>query len=91
VVAPKLFLGRILATPGALLVAACSGINLSALLRRHATGDWGDLPESDRVLNDFASFMGDRVLSRYDEKGHSFYLITEADRSATTIMLRDEY
>lgn len=59
---------------------------------RHIDADWGDLDESDWKLNDDALEFGSRLLSSYvDRNNKKFWIITEADRSATTILLPDEY
>ena len=85
-------LGRILATPGALRVMQEAGESPLRLLKRHAHGDWGDLHEDDQRANELAIRRGMRVLSAYvlttDER---VWVITEADRSATTILLPEEY
>ena len=61
-------------------------------LRRHARGDWGDLDDEDRKANDRALQEGSRLFSAYKTKaGVKFWIITEADRSATTVLLPDEY
>ena len=83
-------LGRIVATPGVL--AAVSLSELVAALRRHASGDWGDISSDDRAANDAALREGERLLSAYQTRdGTKFWIITEADRSATTFLLPDEY
>jgi hypothetical protein len=84
-------LGRILATPGALAMARAHGLDLAALVARHRTGDWGDLCAEDRAANERALRTGARLLSRYDTPGGTLWVITEADRSATTILRPDEY
>ena len=85
-------LGRILATPGALRVMQEAGESPLRLLKRHAHGDWGDLHEDDQRANELAIRRGMRVLSAYvlttDDR---VWIITEADRSATTILLPEEY
>lgn len=60
-------------------------------LKRHITGDWGEVCEEDKAANDEALRTGDRILSAYISNGHRFWIITEADRSATTILLPEEY
>jgi len=61
-------------------------------LQRHISGDWGILDEEDRQRNDEAVVHGSRILSRYQlSDGENIYIITEHDRSYTTIMLCDEY
>lgn len=62
------------------------------LLQRHIHGDWGDTCNNDRAANEQAIGSGDRILSWYQVSGKiRILIITEADRSATTIMLSDEY
>lgn len=87
---PKFKLGRLLVTPGAL--ESLHTIDLSNSLLRHASGDWGELTEEDRSENEFSLTRSLRLLSKYrDRMGKVFWIITEADRSATTILLPDEY
>ena len=86
----KVPLGRIVATPAAL--GAVSQPDLVAALRRHAVGDWGDLTPDDRAANDDALRSGERLLSVYQSAtGTTFWVITEADRSVTTVLLPDDY
>jgi hypothetical protein len=84
-------LGRLLATPGALAVLEASGVSPFALLSRHAAGDWGDLDLHDRVANQLALRDGSRILSAYDLPGGRLWVITEWDRSATTILRPEDY
>lgn len=88
---PVLFaLGRLVATPGAL--EAIDRETALKAIRRHATGDWGELDAEDKAANDAALKSGGRLLSRYlSAAGEPFWIITEADRSATTVLLPDEY
>lgn len=59
---------------------------------RHLSGDWGDLCEDDKALNDEAVCHGDeRILSAYEKDGRKIWIITESDRSTTTILFPDEY
>ena len=61
-------------------------------LRRHATGDWGDLPEEDKKENEFSLREGFRLFSAYEAEGlPKIWIITEADRSSTTVLFPDEY
>lgn len=85
-------LGRILATPGVLEALKESGETPDTFLRRHARGDWGELCGEDRALNDEAVKDGTRILSAYKTKrNEKIWIITEADRSATTCLLPSEY
>jgi hypothetical protein len=61
------------------------------LLARHATGDWGELCAFDRRQNEAALREGYRVFSSYDVQAGTVWIITEADRSITTILLPQEY
>ena len=83
-------LGRIVATPAAL--AAVSPLDITAALRRHASGDWGEVNPDDRAANDDAVRFGERLLSVYrTASGITFWVLTEADRFATTVLLPDDY
>lgn len=85
-------LGQIVATPGALQALQQAGQEPSELLARHLGGDWGDLSTEDKALNEQASVQGNRILSAYRLKsGVKVWIISEADRSATTILLPSEY
>ena len=84
-------LGRVVATPGALKVLGKSGGHPFDYLTRHATGDWGDLCAYDRRQNEIALREGYRVLSSYPVGWECVWIITEADRSVTTILLPEEY
>jgi hypothetical protein len=83
-------LGRIRSTPNAL--RSLTEEDILSGIQRHMAGDWGDLPEEDRIANDRALTEGGRLLSAYHAgSGTTFWLITEADRSATTILLPEDY
>jgi len=85
-------LGRILATPKAVNAMSEAGENALRLLKRHAHGDWGDLHEDDQRANELAIRRGMRILSAYVlSTEERVWIITEADRSATTILLPEEY
>jgi hypothetical protein len=85
-------LGRLFATPGAILAAKEANDNLILYLYRHAAGDWGDLDHEDMLANAAALREGTRLLSAYHlSDGKKIWIITEADRSATTILLPAEY
>jgi hypothetical protein len=82
--------GRIVITPGAL--SRLSQVEVLHCLARHTAGDWGDLDEFDWKENEVALEHGFRLLSRYETTGGTaFWIITEHDRSVTTILLPDEY
>jgi len=85
-------LGRVVATPGALKLLGKSGRHPFDYLARHATGDWGKLCAFDRCQNEIALREGLRVLSSYEVLAERrVWIITEADRSITTILLPEEY
>jgi hypothetical protein len=85
-------LGRTVATPGALVALEESGESPSDFLGRHQSGDWGEVCAEDRAENELSLKEGFRLLSAYrTRKGTKIWLITEADRSATTILLPSEY
>ena len=88
----KFPLGQVVATPGALDALGNTGQSPLEFLDRHAQGDWGDLSEADRQENEFSLLNGFRLLSAYRlNDGTKIWIITEADRSATTILLPEEY
>jgi hypothetical protein len=64
---------------------------LNRLLERHAAGDWGELDPEDRAHNDRALLDGERLLSAYETAAGKVYVITEWDRSHTTVLFPDEY
>lgn len=83
-------LGRIVATANVL--AAIPMLDIHAALDRHSVGDWGELPEADRAANDEALAVGERLLSAYSTAaGTRFWIITERDRSSTTVLLPEDY
>lgn len=91
---PYLFpLSRLVLTLAALdALAQTGGAALGArLLRRHAEGDWGDLTSEDLEANDIGLATGGRLLSAYTVDSFQFWVITEADRSATTLLLPSDY
>lgn len=86
----KFRLGNIVATPNALRYLTSDDILMG--IRRHQAGDWGDIPKCDRQANERALRDGLRLLSVYQSAaGIRFWLITEADRSATTVLLPEDY
>lgn len=84
--------GRLLVTPDALAALHMQGIPVINVLLRHICGDWGDIGDDDRRQNDVSLETGLRLLSSYPlPGGRRIWAITEWDRSATTILLPDEY
>jgi hypothetical protein len=84
-------LGQIVSTPGALALMNENEINGVKLLSRHCSGDWGDLSNFDKKENELSLKEGFRILSAYEITGGKIWIITEADRSATTFLLPSEY
>jgi hypothetical protein len=84
--------GSLYATPGVLEAFRASGESPLVFLERHLAGDWGDVGEHDRHENELSLIHGFRLLSAYTlRSGAKIWIITEADRSATTFLLPDEY
>ena len=89
---PLFSLGQLVATPGALAALEKAGQGPLDFLSRHVHGDWGDLCEEDRRENQYSLDRGFRLLSSYRTLADTkLYVITEADRSVTTILLPEEY
>jgi hypothetical protein len=90
---PTLFqLGRILATPGAIAAMEEAGQDAGRLLHRHQSGDFGDICQEDRQENELSIAENFRIMSVYTMANKkALWIITEADRSATTILLPEEY
>lgn len=88
---PSLFpTGRLLATSG--VAASIPQAEIEAALLRHVSGDWGDLCADDKAANELAVLEGSRLLSAYaSSEGETFWIITEWDRSATTVLFPSEY
>ena len=85
-------LGQTLITPGAEEALQIAGQTAIEFLRRHMSCDWGELSDEDVKENELSLEQGFRLLSRYQTaKGERIWIITEADRSATTILLPMEY
>lgn len=95
---PKFTLGRIYATPGALELLECANQAAHAFLARHVHGDWGLVHPDDAAANEHAVRDGTRIVSSYAAGAAGLegatgviWVITEADRSATTLLLPGEY
>ena len=85
-------LGQILSTPGALAALQKAGQEPGDFLRRHVGCDWGDLSDEDQKENDYSLGHGFRLLSSYrTNAGDKLWIITESDRSVTTLLLPEEY
>lgn len=89
---PLFDLGQLVATPGALAALEKTGQNAMEFLSRHVRGDWGDLPKEDKDENQLSVEKRFRLLSSYrTTAGDKIWVITEADRSHTTLLLPEEY
>ena len=83
-------IGKFCITPGA--GEKLTDVEILQALRRHAVGDWGILCQHDWDENKIALLEGHRLFSSYrSEWGETFWIITEADRSVTTVLLPEEY
>ncbi|RAU20792.1 hypothetical protein CU669_16845 [Paramagnetospirillum kuznetsovii] len=80
-------IGRLVATR----TIVDSGIEVLPLIGRHVKGDWGDLDDEDKQANQRALIDGGRLFSAYMVNGQKIYIITEADRSSTTVLFAEEY
>lgn len=90
---PLFELGQVVATTGAMETLKALNIDPALLLVRHVTGDWGDLCKDDQRTNKRALKNGDRIFSSYllPPDNTKLWIITEWDRSVTTLLLPDEY
>ena len=89
--APVTFpLGQLVITPNAMQTLSTDEVRVA--LRRHASGDWGDVDQEDREENELSLREGFRLFSVYHtQAGTKFWIITEADRSSTCVLLPDDY
>jgi hypothetical protein len=83
-------LGQIVIRPRAAILLQNTGTNPASLFLRHVTGDWGDVGNDQRRANEQAIREGGRILSAYGHGNLRLYVITEADRSATTIRTEND-
>jgi len=89
---PLFSLGHVVATPGALAALHEAGQHAQEFLTRHRSGDWGELTDADWQENNYAVTRPLRLLSAYQlSTGLTLWIISEADRSATTLLLPSEY
>ena len=89
---PLFPLGQVLITPGALDMLEALKLAPLPFVLRHVAGDWGDLCDEDKQANAAGLTYGSRVLSAYDiPPNHRLWIITEADRRSTTLLLPEEY
>jgi len=85
----KFPLGQVVVTRNAL--ETLSSESVQEALRRHASGEWGDLDDEDKQENELSLKQGFRLFSAYNLEDERVYAITEADRSVTTILLAEDY
>lgn len=90
---PRFPMGRPVITPAAQAALDAAGIEGVLLLARHIHGDWGNMSADDLAANELALMTGKRLLSNYNlpDGTGKVWIITEADRAVTTILLPDEY
>ena len=92
---PLFDLGRVVATPGAMDLLVSAGESSARLLERHASGDWGEVSSEDARENERSLKYGWRLMSSYavgsEADGERVWVITEADRSSTCLLLPSEY
>lgn len=89
---PKFPLGKIVSTPGTTDALTESGQTPFEFLSRHLAGDWGIVDDEDKQANDDALIHDERLLSAYlTNKGVKIWVITEADRSSSCLLLPEEY
>jgi hypothetical protein len=85
----KFPLGQMVITSNAASILDTAVVNEG--LRRHAAGDWGDLPPEDAAQNEFGLKHGERLFSAYGKGEKRFWIITERDRSVTTVLMPEDY
>ena len=89
---PKFELGQLITTPGAMRALSRNGTSADQYVKRHQGGDWGDLDSYDVEANECAVTQDLTITSAYPlADGTRLWIITEADRSVTTILLPEEY
>lgn len=89
---PRFPLGQVVATPAALEALEKAGERPQTFVNKHSVGDWGDaLDPEDAALNEQALLDGDRLLSAYKLGTGKLWIITEADRAVTTLLLPSDY
>jgi hypothetical protein len=89
--APLFPMGQVVATPAVADHFAAHSINPMEYLNRHVRGDWGDVPPEDAAANQASIERGTRILSSYKLASEVVWIITEADRSSTTLLFPSEY
>lgn len=89
--APLFSMGQIVATHAVTDHFSVHGVSPLDYLRRHAHGDWGDIPPEDAAANQASIEGSTRILSSYKVASETVWIITEADRSSTTLLFPSEY
>jgi hypothetical protein len=90
--APRFAHGRLVMTPSVRNLLRERRLDVLGFLQRHLNGDWGDLSDEDRQSNETALRAGDRLFSSYTvDSSVKLWIITEADRSVTTLLLPQDY
>lgn len=84
-------LGQIVATPAVIEHFNSHRIGIQNYLSRHVCGDWGEVCDDDKAENELSVEQGFRILSAYTVAGETVWIITEADRSSTTLLFPSEY
>lgn len=89
----KFHLGGLVMTPGVHNLMMTQDLNPMYYVGRHLLGDWGDIPDEDKLSNEEYLVKGGRLFSAYDvpDPVARIWVITEADRSSTTVLLPSEY
>lgn len=88
----KFSLGQVVATPGVIDLVESKGLAYNTFVIRHASGDWGDMGDEDKAMNDEAVVNGERIMSSYKVgPADTIWVITEWNRSVTTLLLPSEY
>lgn len=87
----KFELGQLVATPGVIELFERKELAYNTYLIRHVSGDWGSMGDKDKQANDEALKYGERLMSAYEIGSDKIWIITERDRSATTLLLPSEY
>ncbi|HMX98807.1 MAG TPA: hypothetical protein PKC44_03385 [Agitococcus sp.] len=88
---PLFELGQVCLTSGTHALMLEGQLDVNNLINRHVSGDWSDMCEEDRQTNQDAITHGDRIFSSFNLPTQKVWVITEYDRSVTTILLPDEY
>lgn len=89
---PLFALGQVVMTPGVMELPSFADIaHVGKIIQRHQSGDWGEMDPEDCLTNTQALIDGDRLMSAYTVDDQKIWVITESDRSVTTLLLPDEY